>query len=123
MKTTPNPYSGYRHPAEITSHAVWLYFRFALSYSEVEDILAARGIVVSYACYQLSVSASDGVGFHDISHILEGFATKAMRDFIECNPLGVSEPQRRLELSFEDSVSAERYSLRKSSSWSTVPVM
>ena len=48
MKTTPNPYSGYRYPAEIISHAVWLYFRFALSYRDVEEILAARGIAVSY---------------------------------------------------------------------------
>jgi len=48
MKTTLNPYSGYRYPAEIISHAVWLYFRFALSFRDVEEILAARGIVVSY---------------------------------------------------------------------------
>ena len=48
MKTTPNPYSGHRYPTVIISHAVWLYFRFALSYRDVEEILAARGIVVSY---------------------------------------------------------------------------
>ena len=48
MKTAQNPYSGYRYPAEIISHGVWLYFHFALSYCDVEEILAARGIVVSY---------------------------------------------------------------------------
>ena len=48
MKPTRNPYSGYRYPAEIISHGVWLYFRFALSYRDVEEILAARGIVVTY---------------------------------------------------------------------------
>ena len=48
MKSTSNPYSGYRYPAEIICHAVWLYFRFALSYRDVEELLAARGIVVSY---------------------------------------------------------------------------
>ena len=48
MKTTSNPYSGHRYPTVIISHAVWLYFRFALSYRDVEEILAARGIVVSY---------------------------------------------------------------------------
>ena len=48
MKTTADPYSGYRYPAEIISHAVWLYFCFALSFRDVEEILAARGIVVSY---------------------------------------------------------------------------
>ena len=48
MKINPNPYSGYRYPAEIISRTVWLYFRFALSFRDVEEILAARGVVVSY---------------------------------------------------------------------------
>ena len=30
------------------SHAVWLYFRFSLSYRDVEELLAERGIIVSY---------------------------------------------------------------------------
>ena len=41
-------YAGYRFPAEIISHAVWLYFRFPLSLRMVEDMLAAREIVVSH---------------------------------------------------------------------------
>ncbi len=41
-------YVGYRFPAEIISHAVWLYFRFPLSLRNVDEILAARGIVVSH---------------------------------------------------------------------------
>src|SRR3954467_3348565 len=47
---TPAPpsYAGYRFPAEIISHAVWLYFRFPLSLRHVDEILAARGIVVSH---------------------------------------------------------------------------
>ena len=48
MKPSLNPYSGYRYPAEIISHAVWLYFRFTLSFRDVEEILAARGVVVTY---------------------------------------------------------------------------
>ena len=43
-----SPYAGYRFPAEIISHAVWLYFRFPLSLRMVDELLAARGIVVSY---------------------------------------------------------------------------
>ena len=39
---------GYRHPAEVISTAVWLYYRFPLSLRMVEEMLAARGIVVSY---------------------------------------------------------------------------
>src|ERR1700756_5246236 len=45
--TTPN-YQGFRFPPEIISHAVWLYFRFSLSFRDIEELLAQRGIVVSY---------------------------------------------------------------------------
>jgi putative transposase len=41
-------YRGYRFPGEIISHAVWLYFRFALSHRDVEELLAERGVQVSY---------------------------------------------------------------------------
>ena len=41
-------YACNRFPPEIIQHAVWLYFRFALSYRDVEDLLAQRGIDVSY---------------------------------------------------------------------------
>jgi putative transposase len=48
--TTPAcpSYAGYRFPAEIISYAVWLYFRFPLSLRNVDEILAARGVVVSH---------------------------------------------------------------------------
>ena len=48
--TTPAcpSYAGYRFPAEIISHAVWLYFRFPLSLRMVDELLAARGIIVSH---------------------------------------------------------------------------
>jgi transposase-like protein len=41
-------YSGYRFPSEIIQQAIWLYVRFTLSFRDVEDLLAERGIVVSY---------------------------------------------------------------------------
>jgi len=41
-------YTGYRFPGEIISHAVWLYFRFPLSYRNVEELIAARGVIVTY---------------------------------------------------------------------------
>jgi len=41
-------YHGYRFPTEIISHSVWLYYRFCLSFRDVEDLLAGRGIIVSY---------------------------------------------------------------------------
>ena len=40
--------SRHRFPPAIIQHAVWLYFRFALSYRDVEDLLAERGIDVAY---------------------------------------------------------------------------
>jgi len=46
--TTTISYKGHRFPQEIISHAVWLYYRFSLSYRDVEDLLAERGIVVTY---------------------------------------------------------------------------
>ena len=43
-----NPYRGFRYPAEVIQHAVWLYHCFSLSLRDVETILAVRGVVVSY---------------------------------------------------------------------------
>ncbi len=48
MKTDGSRYRGYRFPPEIISHSVWLYHRFSLSFRDVEDLLAERGIVVTY---------------------------------------------------------------------------
>ena len=39
---------GYRFPPEIIQQAIWLYVRFTLSFRDVEDLLAERGIMVSY---------------------------------------------------------------------------
>ena len=41
-------YRRHRFPPEVIANAVWLYFRFPLSLRMVEDLLAARGIVVSH---------------------------------------------------------------------------
>jgi hypothetical protein len=41
-------YSGYRFPPDIIQRAVWMYLRFTLSYRDVEELLAERGIVVTY---------------------------------------------------------------------------
>jgi putative transposase len=49
MMTPRDPlHAGYRYPAELISYAVWLYFRFPLSLRMVEEMLAARGISVTY---------------------------------------------------------------------------
>ena len=76
-------YRGHRFPPEIISCAVWLYYRFALSSRDVEDLLAERGITVSYeairywclkvgATYALSLRRKQG-RLGDIWHIDELF--------------------------------------------------
>ena len=47
--TSQSPsYHGYRFPPEIISHAGWLYHRFCLSFRDAEDLLAQRGVTVTY---------------------------------------------------------------------------
>jgi len=41
-------YSRHRFPPAIISRAIWLYHRFSLSFRDIEDLLAERGIIVSY---------------------------------------------------------------------------
>ena len=52
MKCRRSPYYGHRFPPEIISHSVWHYYRFCLSFRDVEDLLAKRGIIVSYETIQ-----------------------------------------------------------------------
>src|SRR5260370_234758 len=48
MSTAASLYHRHRFPTEIISHCVWLYFRFALSFRDVEEMLAMRGVSLSY---------------------------------------------------------------------------
>ena len=48
MNTAAPSYKHHRYPAEIIAHTVWLYFRFSLSFRDVEDLMAARGVMLSY---------------------------------------------------------------------------
>jgi putative transposase len=48
VRTATASYKGHRFPVEIIDHCVWLYFRFSLSFREVEELMLARGVVVSY---------------------------------------------------------------------------
>ncbi len=65
----PQPSSLYRRhrfPGEVISHAVWLYSRFLLSYRDVEELPAERGIAVSYEtirrwCRTCGQTYADGV--------------------------------------------------------------
>ena len=49
MPTSRDPIcAGYGHPVAIISYVVWLYFRFPLSLRMVEEMLAARGLSITY---------------------------------------------------------------------------
>ena len=53
MKNTRSRYHGHRFSPEIISYAVWVYHRFCLSFRDVEDLLAERGITVSYEAIRI----------------------------------------------------------------------
>ena len=48
MSTSVSRYHRHRFPAEIISHCVWLYFRFSLSFRDVEELMASRGVSLTY---------------------------------------------------------------------------
>ena len=48
MRSQSASYHGYRFPPDVISHAVWLYYRFCLSFRDAEDLLAQRGVTVTY---------------------------------------------------------------------------
>jgi putative transposase len=47
-ETSAASYKRHRFPPQVIAHAVWLYYRFALSYRDVEELLAERGVIVTY---------------------------------------------------------------------------
>lgn len=55
----PPRLNGYRFPRDIISYAVWAYHRFALSLRDVEDLLAERGVIVSYEAIRAWVGKFD----------------------------------------------------------------
>jgi putative transposase len=66
MRTSVSLYHRHRFPAEIISHCVWLYFRFALSFRDVEEMLAMRGVSLSYEtvrewCLKLGQTYANGL--------------------------------------------------------------
>jgi putative transposase len=46
-------YKRHRFPLQVIAHAVWLYYRFAVSFRDIEDMLASRGVTVSYEAIRL----------------------------------------------------------------------
>ncbi|MER6112390.1 IS6 family transposase, partial [Streptomyces hirsutus] len=48
MSSALPSYKGHRYPVEVIVHRVWLYFRFPLSFREVEELMLQRGVIVSH---------------------------------------------------------------------------
>jgi DDE superfamily endonuclease len=48
VDAAPSLYRGHRFPVEIINHCVWLYYRFPLSLRDIEEMMAQRGVIVSY---------------------------------------------------------------------------
>jgi putative transposase len=64
MRSRGIAYCRHRFPAELISHAVWLYHVFSLSFRDVELLLAERGVIVSYEsirqwCLKFDASFAD----------------------------------------------------------------
>jgi hypothetical protein len=67
-------YRGYRFPPAIIQHAIWLYMRFTLSFRDVEDILAERGILVSHETIRRWVSCGRTRGRYPFQSSLTAIA-------------------------------------------------
>ena len=65
MARPSKQYRRHRFPPQIISHAVWLYHWFCLSFRDVEDLLAQRGIEVSYEPIRL---VTDKLGSYRVAH-------------------------------------------------------
>ncbi len=66
MPSTVPSYKRHRYPAEVIAHCVWLYFRFPLSFREVEELMLRRGVIVSYEtirrwCARFGQAYADGL--------------------------------------------------------------
>ena len=93
MRKKKSLYSGHRLPTEIISHSVWLYYRFSLSFRDIEEMLAARGVAVTYEsirnwCLKFGQSMAKGIRrrqgrLGDTSHLDEVFVSiKGVRHYL-----------------------------------------
>ena len=92
MESPPDPHYRHRFPAEIISHAVWLYHVFSLSPRDVELLLVARGIVVSYEtvrrwCKKFGGTLSNAFAAVGPDRGISGTSTRYSSGFEECSAI------------------------------------
>ena len=51
----PPLYRRHRFPSEVISHCVWLYFRFSISYRDIEEMMAVRALTLTYETFGIGV--------------------------------------------------------------------
>jgi transposase-like protein len=93
--TTATPsYKGHRYPVEIINHCVWLYFRFPLSFREVEELMLVRGVAVCYETIRrwslrLRID-SEIIRFGRAAHQLDG-ALQCHTDIVQFRNIRIRE--------------------------------
>ena len=75
-------YHRHRFPTEIISHCVWLYFRFALSFRDVEEMLVMRGVFLSYEtvrewCLKFGQTYANGCAASRLDLATDGISTRS----------------------------------------------
>ena len=93
-------YRRHRFPAEVISYAVWLYYRFPLSLRMVEEMLAARGIIVSHETFVVgprSLVGNSPIAFVAVRRFvaINGISTRSLLRWAERN-IGSGAPSIRM---------------------------
>ncbi len=84
MRTSAPLYRRHRFPSEIISHCVWLYFRFPLSFRDVEEMLAIRGVNLSYETVrEWCLKFGQPIASYTDSDSLDDFLDRAMLNLYE----------------------------------------
>ena len=96
MNKHSSQYKRHRFPPEIIQHVVWLYHRFNLSTRDIEDLMAERGIAVSYESIRLwcinsalSTPGDFGVGIKVL--VILSISTKSLSEFKASNTINRAE--------------------------------
>lgn len=81
----PPLYRRHRFPSEVISHCVWLYFRFSISYRDVEEMMAARGLTLTYetirySCLKFGQTYANGLRRVDRGRVIGGIWTRRAVD-------------------------------------------
>src|ERR1700681_1928179 len=94
MNAPRSSYHGYRFPSEIISYCVWLYFRFSVSYRDIEELMAERGVTVTYEsirawCYKFVRTTQNGFALDADSSATRGISIRyTSRSPVVCNIYG-----------------------------------